>query len=972
MSYKTKDKLVVKSLERKVVGQVEQSRKVFIQSHNLYPYYKLAKGFNDGEKRLAVVHAVGTGKSFLAIQWLSDELTGGVVPSNKNGEPPVVVEPKQDVHVLYLSPKRAAYGQIVRHAQNLEETELLQHVERETYSGLLKKFKDSYGAFELEDINEEDEIVLEDSAFVKYINQFTHIVLDEFHHADENKWGYAVKCMLSCNPNAKVLGLTATPTRSSGTNTADSLFDGKVVSTISLADAIVNEILPFPQYTTSVYSYDKLIKKYEERVSRIADKTKKKEATQEVEDIKRMITKAKGAKELIVSAFRTNPNGKFIIFCNDIKTSHKYVEDVVTYANEAGLTNPIVFNVNSDNPDSEAEIAEFDKLAGKGLKLLFAVDMLNESVHVPDIDGVIMMRDTNSYIVFHQQLGRALSVGNGKRPLVLDLVDNINSAFEYREVRIGAVDLFREIARKSKNAEIKDLSLQTINENEVMKKLYSLDEKIGVERMLMNEKLEIITQAISAVKAGQKIDGIVKKENGYKIYNSCIYNGYRIGNWVDYAKRRKVRGVDEHELVVGLEQLGIDLSVTHGKKFVVLPTAKKLQIITEAIQEYNEKGEVKGITFNNGKYWFSIDCVYNGYKVGGWISSCRHRTAGGEVFRNELEKLNIDISVQDTGSVPLERKLQIIAEAIANFNNNPNTEGITLNNGKYKFAYAYTYNDYKVGQWISRRDTLGDSSAYFTKQLANMGVDVTASARAISTGQKLEIIQKAIEVWQNGEQIAGISNKNGKIYIINTCTYQGYNIGHWVHNIKNKVATNELLIDGLNKLNVDIELSKKSERFMENLEVIKRAIKNKAEGIQFLDNGLIKIAYNCRYEDVWIGLMVANAKSGDISYKPFVEGLKAMNIDFSVSGRAVDYKKKVEIIARAIADFDAGKEVTGIRKENGKYRFASSCVYQGHKLGNWVQNIRLGFTNNKVFIKMLEEINVYLEPPVKRTDSVGI
>jgi len=46
----------------------------------------------------------------------------------------------------------------------------------------------------------------------------------------------------------------------------------------------------------------------------------------------------------------------------------------------------------------------------------------------------------------------------------------------------------------------------------------------------------------------------------------------------------------------------------------------------------------------------------------------------------------------------------------------------------------------------------------------------------------------------------------------------------------------------LNKLNLDIELSKKNERFMENLEVIKRAIKNKAEGIQFLDNGLIKIA----------------------------------------------------------------------------------------------------------------------------------
>ena len=972
MSDETKNKLVVRSLERKTVGKTEISRRVFIHNHNIYPYYKLAKGFNNGEKRLAVVHAVGTGKSFLAMQWLSDELTGAVVQSNKAGEPPVVVEPKDNVKVLYLSPKRAAYGQIVRHIQGMEEDKLLQHIERETYSGLLKKFKDSYGAFELEDINEDDEIVLEDSAFVSYINQFTHIVLDEFHHADENKWGYAVKCMLSCNPNAKVLGLTATPTRSSGTNTADSLFEGKVVSTISLADAIVDEILPFPQYITSVYSYNKLMDIYEKRINRIADKTKRKEATKEVEDIKHMITKAKGAKELIVSAFKTNPNGKFIIFCNDIKTSHRYVNDIVAYANDAGLTNPTVYNVNSSNPDSEAEIAEFDKLTGKGLKLLFAVDMLNESVHVPDIDGVIMLRDTNSYIVFHQQLGRALSVGNGKRPLVLDLVDNINSAFEYREVRVGVVDLFREIARKSKNAEIKELSLSAIKESEIMQKLYNLDERIGVERMLMNEKLEIITQAINEVKAGQKIEGIVKKDNGYRIYNSCMYKGYRIGNWVDYAKRRKVRGVDDHDLVVGLENLGIDLSVIPGKKFVVLPMAKKLQVIDEAIQDYNQKGEVKGITINNGKYWFSPEYVYNGYRVGGWISSCRHRIAGGEAFKKALEALNVDMSVQDNGSVPMERKFQIIGEAIESFKNNPNTEGITVNNGKYKFAYAYTYNDYKVGLWISRRDTLGDASAYFTKRLAEMNVDVTAGARAITAEQKLEIIKQAITSWQNGEEVSGIFNKNGKIYIINTCVYQGYSIGHWVHNVKNKVATSEVLINGLSELGVDVEFSKKNQRFMENLAVIKRAIENKAEGVQFLDNGLIKITYNCKYEGVWIGLMVANAKSGDISYKPFVDGLKALNIDFSVGGRAVSHKQKAEIIASAIADYNAGKEVKGIKKENGKYRFAASCEYNGHKLGNWVQDVRLGYTTNEEFKKLLDALDVYLEPPIRRTDGTGV
>ena len=58
------------------------------------------------------------------------------------------------------------------------------------------------------------------------------------------------------------------------------------------------------------------------------------------------------------------------------------------------------------------------------LKLLFCVNMLNEGLHVNDIDGVIMLRPTISPIIYLQQLGRALSVGHNEHPLIFDIVNN--------------------------------------------------------------------------------------------------------------------------------------------------------------------------------------------------------------------------------------------------------------------------------------------------------------------------------------------------------------------------------------------------------------------------------------------------------------------------------------------------------------------------------------------------------------------
>lgn len=55
--------------------------------------------------------------------------------------------------------------------------------------------------------------------------------------------------------------------------------------------------------------------------------------------------------------------------------------------------------------------------------------MLNEGIHVDDVDGVILLRPTVSPIIYLQQIGRALSAGSKNQPVIFDLVNNFDSLY---------------------------------------------------------------------------------------------------------------------------------------------------------------------------------------------------------------------------------------------------------------------------------------------------------------------------------------------------------------------------------------------------------------------------------------------------------------------------------------------------------------------------------------------------------------
>lgn len=72
----------------------------------------------------------------------------------------------------------------------------------------------------------------------------------------------------------------------------------------------------------------------------------------------------------------------------------------------------------SGNDSEEARVAAIERLAGEesenALDYIISVDIFSEGVDVPEINQVLMLRPTQSPIVFIQQLGRGLRKAEDK------------------------------------------------------------------------------------------------------------------------------------------------------------------------------------------------------------------------------------------------------------------------------------------------------------------------------------------------------------------------------------------------------------------------------------------------------------------------------------------------------------------------------------------------------------------------------
>lgn len=325
----------------------------------------------------AVIHPTGTGKSMIAFKLVEEH------PLN---------------HFLWLSPSEYIYQTQV---ENLNVK--FPNIQFMSYSRLMKN---------------------EDCIETLHPD---YIIVDEFHRCGAREWGKSIKKLLDTYPDARRLGLSATNIRylDNQRNMAEEIFNGKIASEMTLGEAIVREILPEPKYVIAMYSYRKELDQLKKRIQTLSNQGLVAENQKLLEQLRRALEQADGLEQ-VLQKHMEKKDGKYIVFCSDKEHMDEMKEQVPIWFGQVD-SRPHIYTAFYNDTATDKEFAAFKKDDSGHLKLLFCIDMLNEGVHVDDVDGVILLRPTVSPIIYLQQIGRALSAGSKKTPVIFDLVNNFDS-----------------------------------------------------------------------------------------------------------------------------------------------------------------------------------------------------------------------------------------------------------------------------------------------------------------------------------------------------------------------------------------------------------------------------------------------------------------------------------------------------------------------------------------------------------------
>ena len=229
---------------------------------------------------------------------------------------------------------------------------------------------------------------------------FDYCVIDEVHHAEAPSY----RRVLARFKSTFTLGLTATPERTDGVDVA-TLFDDILAAQATIGDGIAEgSLVPF-RYRGLKDDVDYDAAKIPWRNGRF-DVGALEAALENSARMDRLWTEWQAA-----------PAGRTLVFC----CSRRHAVFARDWLVRRGVAAAAVFSGDGSDPRM-ASLAAFHE--GR-LEALCVVDLFNEGVDIPLVDRVVMLRPTESKIVFLQQLGRGLRSAVGKTRLeVIDFVGN--------------------------------------------------------------------------------------------------------------------------------------------------------------------------------------------------------------------------------------------------------------------------------------------------------------------------------------------------------------------------------------------------------------------------------------------------------------------------------------------------------------------------------------------------------------------
>lgn len=241
---------------------------------------------------------------------------------------------------------------------------------------------------------------------------FDMVIVDEFHHAAAPTYGDLLGHVLP----KYLLGLTATPERSDGLDVLQ-YFGGRIAAELRLWSALEQQLLcPFHYYGVSD----------ETDFSRLQWKR----GGYDTRELENILTANDARLRFVLGAIddyvADRATMRALGFCVSVAHAH-YMADRF---NQAGIRAEAL----TGDSSSEERASTLRSLRDGTLQVIFAVDLFNEGIDIPQLDTLLFLRPTESAIVFAQQLGRGLRHSPGKSVLtILDFVGRQHQNFRFDE-----------------------------------------------------------------------------------------------------------------------------------------------------------------------------------------------------------------------------------------------------------------------------------------------------------------------------------------------------------------------------------------------------------------------------------------------------------------------------------------------------------------------------------------------------------
>lgn len=345
--------------------------------------YNQVKSFIENGQDCCVVNPCGSGKSIILENIIKDN---------------------QDKHILVITKQANAFDYYKSMSSLFNDIEIM------TYNKLLNIYK---------------------SDKISSISGVDICVIDEAHYMGAYKWSEAIKALRD-ESNCITVGLTATPQRREDQGTENSIvseFNNNVAGNYTVTELQHDDVFVEPEYIVSLASVEDDAKILYEQIAESDLSEAKKEAYNKklddgIEDWKENYSPAVVIRDNLPKFLYKESGNKILVFCSRIDTIDKDEKFIMSLLRKQ-FPNKKLKSYIYTSKSSEDALSDFLNNTSNYINVLFSINKVCETVHIPDLNIMFFLRKTDSNRVITQQLGRLNNLNNKNKGLVIDMVNNV-------------------------------------------------------------------------------------------------------------------------------------------------------------------------------------------------------------------------------------------------------------------------------------------------------------------------------------------------------------------------------------------------------------------------------------------------------------------------------------------------------------------------------------------------------------------